>query len=291
MKLEGIGLGLRVDMAARFLEEAPDAVRWVEIHPENYIGRGGLFRSYLDRAKERWPVVTHGLSACLANTDAVAPEYLAQLGRFLGEVGTPWHSEHLCFGGGAGAFLHDLLPVPFTDEVAATVAKRFDEARAAIDVDLAFENVSYYAPQGEDGLDEARFCVEVLERTDGKMLLDVNNVYVNSRNFGFDPKAFIDLIPPERVVQMHVAGHFVRDDGLRIDTHGEAVCEDVYELLGYALRHVGPVPVLLERDNDIPPLEELLAEVERLSAIYDAATRPAASGSESAGPSQEARAR
>jgi uncharacterized protein (UPF0276 family) len=273
----GIGLGLRVDMAKRFLDEQPAAVGWVEVHPENYIGRGGLYRSYLERAMERYPVVTHGLSTCLGNTEPHDAEYLGMLRRFLGDVGTPWHSEHLCFGMGAGAALHDLLPLPFTEEAAATAAARLDEVRGGIDVELAFENVSYYAPQPsemgeESGLEEARFCVEVLERTDGKMLLDVNNVFVNSQNFGFDPKAFIDLIPPERVVQMHVAGHFVRDDGIRIDTHGTPVCEEVYELLDYTLRHVGPVPVLLERDNDIPSLEELLAEVERLNAIYESAT-------------------
>ncbi|MAQ16875.1 MAG: hypothetical protein CMN30_19040 [Sandaracinus sp.] len=279
-KAEGIGLGLRVDMAARFLDEAPESVRWVEVHPENYIGRGGLYRSYLDRARERWPVLTHGLSTCLGDTEALDTEYMGQLRGFLGEVGTGWHSEHLCFGSGAGAALHDLLPLPFTDEAARTAADRFGRVRDAIDLEFAFENVSYYAPQGDDGLDEARFCAEVLERTGGKMLLDVNNVYVNSRNFGFDPRAFIDLVPPDRVVQMHVAGHFVRDDGLRIDTHGEPVCDDVYELLGYALRHVGPVPVLLERDNDIPPLEDLLAEVERLTRIYDDAMRARETGAE-----------
>lgn len=273
----GIGLGLRVGMAERFLEEAPEAVGWVEVHPENYIGRGGRYRSLLHRAMERYPVVTHGLSTCLGNTDPNEAEYLAQLRGFLGEVGTPWHSEHLCFGSGGGAALHDLLPLPFTEEAAATAAARIDEVRSAVDVELAFENVSYYAPQpsemgGEGGLEEAKFCVEVLERTDAKILLDVNNVYVNSQNFGFDPKAFIDLIPPERVVQMHVAGHFVRDDGIRIDTHGAPVCDAVFDLLEHTLRHVGPVPVLLERDNDIPPLEELLAEVERLDAIYQRAT-------------------
>jgi uncharacterized protein (UPF0276 family) len=264
----GIGLGLRVDMAERFLAEEPESVRWVEVHPENYIGRGGLYRSYLERAMDRWPVATHGLTMCFGNAEPFERAYLDRLNAFLKEVGTPWHSDHLCFGGSGDVFMHDLLPLPFTDEAAATATQRLTEARDRLDVELAFENVSYYAPQGEDGLDEARFCAEVLERADCKILLDVNNVYVNSRNFGFDPRAFIDLIPPERVAQMHVAGHHLRDDGLRIDTHGEAVCEDVYELLDHTLRHVGPVPVLLERDNDIPSLDELLAEVRRLNAIY-----------------------
>ena len=267
--LEGIGLGLRVDMAEQFLSQAPPQVKWVEVHPENYIRRGGLYHSYLRRALERYPVATHGLTMCFGNNEPFEDDYLDDVRSFLREVGTPWHSDHLCFGSAGGAVLHDLLPLPFTEEAAHVAAQRIGEARDRLEVELAFENVSYYAPQSGDGLDEARFCVDVLQRTDCKMLLDVNNVYVNSRNFKFDPRAFVDLIPPDRVVQIHVAGHHTRDDGIRIDTHGEAVCDGVYELLAHALEHIGPVPVLLERDNDIPSLDDLLDEVDRLSQIYD----------------------
>ncbi|HJK90954.1 MAG TPA: DUF692 domain-containing protein [Polyangiaceae bacterium LLY-WYZ-15_(1-7)] len=265
---QGIGLGLRVDMAQAFLEAKPDDVAFVEVHPENYVARGGRYRQNLARAQDLYPVLTHGLTTCFGQLEPFDATYLAQLKRFLADVDTPWHSDHLCFGGAGGAFAHDLLPIPFTDEALDTVTQRFTEVRDAIDRELAFENVSYYAPMSADPLDEARFCVEVLERADAKLMLDVNNVFVNSRNFGFDPKAWIDLVPPERVVQMHVAGHLVRDDGLRIDTHGEPIPEGVYELLDYTLRRTGPRPVLLERDNNIPSLGELLAEVRRLNAIY-----------------------
>jgi len=269
----GIGIGFRMDLAEELFERAPDAVQWLELHPENYIRRGGRYRSRLAKARERWPLVTHGLTMSFGCPRPHEREYMDELRDFVREVGTPWHSDHACFGGAHGAFVHDLLPVPFTDEAVSTMVARVREAQDQLDVDVAVENVSYYAAQAEDPLLEIDFLVEVLERADARLMLDVNNVYVNSKNFGFDPKRWIDKVPTERVVQMHVAGHFVRQDGLRIDTHGEAICDDVYELLDYTLRRVGPVPVLLERDNNIPPLDVVLAEVEQLRAIYDAATR------------------
>lgn len=268
----GVGIGLRYDLATELLDRAPDAISWLEIHPENYLERGGRYQQMLDRARHKWPIVTHGLSTCLGSPGPLDAHYLRQLRSFLADVEVPWHSEHLCLGAVEDRFFHDLLPLPFTEEAAKIASERFVEVREAIDRPLALENVSYYAPQAADGLAEIDFVNEVLDRTDGALLLDVNNVYVNSRNFGFDPKSYIDRVPAERVVQIHVAGHFVRDDGLRIDTHGEAVPDDVYALLDYALRRIGPVPVLLERDNNIPPLETLLAEVDTLWKIYLRAT-------------------
>jgi uncharacterized protein (UPF0276 family) len=270
--VNGIGLGLRYDLATELLDRRPSSVSWLEIHPENYIDRGGRYGEMLDLARRDWRVVTHGLSTCLGAVEPFDVGYLKSLGRFLSDFEVPWHSEHLCLGSIDDRFFHDLLPLPFTEEAAKVAVQRLTEVRDVIDVPLALENVSYYAPQGPDGLAEADFVVEVLERADAKLLLDVNNIYVNSRNFGFDPRAYIDKLPAQRVVQIHVAGHFVRDDGVRIDTHGEPVPDDVYELLDYALTKVGPVPVLLERDNNVPPLDELLAEVDVLWKIYREAT-------------------
>ncbi|MDH3202721.1 MAG: DUF692 domain-containing protein [Myxococcales bacterium] len=270
--VNGIGLGLRYDLATEFLERRPKSVSWVEVHPENYVERGGRYAEILDLARRDWPVVTHGLSTCFGALEPADEGYLSDLRAFLNDLEVPWHSEHLCIGAANARFFHDLLPLPFTDEAVATSAQRICEMRDALDVPIALENVSYYAPEAADGLDEAEFVVEVLERADAKLLLDVNNVYVNARNFGFDPEAYIDKIPVGRVVQIHVAGHLVRDDGLRIDTHGEPVPDDVYRLLEYALRKVGPVPVLLERDNNVPALEELLVEIDQLWAIYERAT-------------------
>ena len=271
-EVNGIGLGLRYDLASELLERRPATVSWIELHPENYVNRGGRYQEMLELARRDWPIVTHGLSTCLGAVEPFDAEYLGNLREFFSGLEVPWHSEHLCFGGVDDRFFHDLLPLPFTDEAARTAAQRLTEARDAIGVPLALENVSYYAPQGPDGLAEADFVVEVLEQADAKLLLDVNNIYVNSRNFDFDPKAYIDKIPAERVVQIHVAGHFIRDDGLRIDTHGEPIPGDVYQLLDYTLRKTGAVPVLLERDTNIPPLDELLSEVDELWTIYRSAT-------------------
>ena len=271
-EVSGIGIGLRYDLATELLDRRPDTVSWVEVHPENYVERGGRYQEMLELALREWPVITHGLSNCLGAIEPFDSKYLAELREFLSDVEVPWHSEHLCLGGVDDRFFHDLLPLPFTEEAASIAAQRLSEVRDAIDRPLALENVSYYAPQGNDGLAEADFVVEVLERADAKLLLDVNNIYVNSRNFGFDPQAYIDKIPKDRVVQIHVAGHQVRDDGLRIDTHGEPVPNEVYALIDYTIRRIGPVPVLLERDNKIPPLGELLAEVDLLCSIYRDAT-------------------
>lgn len=274
-RVQGVGLGLRYDLATELLERRPETVSWLEIHPENYVKRGGRYQEMLDLARQDWPIVTHGLSTCLGALEPFDARYLRELRSFLSDIEVPWHSEHLCLGGVQDRFFHDLLPLPFTDEAARIASQRLIEVRDAIDLPLALENASYYAPQCDDGLAEADFVVEVLERADANLLLDVNNIYVNGRNFDFDPKAYIDKIPTDRVVQIHVAGHFVRDDGLRIDTHGEPVPNAVYELLDYALRKIGPVPVLLERDNNVPPLDELLAEIDELWKIYRGATEGA----------------
>jgi len=271
-ELRGIGLGLRYDLGTELFERQPETISWLEIHPENYLNRGGRYQEMLDLARRDWPIVTHGLSTCLGAPEPFDARYLRELRTFLSDIEVPWHSEHLCLGGVGDRFFHDLLPLPFTEETARIASQRLIEVRDVIDLPLALENASYYAPQCADGLAEADFVVDVLERADAKLLLDVNNIYVNSRNFDFDPKAYIDKIPVDRVVQIHVAGHFVRDDGLRIDTHGEPVPDDVYQLLDYTLRKIGPVPVLLERDNNVPPLDELLAEVDELWSIYRNAT-------------------
>ncbi len=268
--VEGVGLGLRHDLAKELLERRPDEVRWLEIHPENYVARGGRFQLNLEQAMDRWPIVTHGLTCGVGTTSPFDPAYTRQLRDLLALVDAPFHSEHLCFGGIDDTFLHDLLPLPFNQESVRTAAARARELRDAIERPLAIENVSYYAdPLDPGGWTEPEFLLEILEAADAKLLLDVNNVYVNSLNHGFDPRPYIDRMPRDRVVQIHVAGHFTGDDGVIIDTHGEDVCEGVYELLGYAIARLGPVPVLLERDQNIPSLDALLEEVRRLTAIYD----------------------
>jgi hypothetical protein len=274
-RIEGIGIGYRHAMAQRTLEQAVPQIRWLEIHPENYVQRGGRFRHMLERARERFPLVTHGLTMGFGAVEPAEDAYVRPLRAFLHEIGAPWHSEHLCFSGTDGVMLHDLLPLPFTRESVATAVARIREARDRLELPIAVENISYYAQAGHCEMSELDFLLEVLEQADAKLLLDVNNVFVNGKNHRFDPRSYIDRVPSERVVQIHVAGHHVRKDALVIDTHGEAVCDGVYELLEYTLRRVGPVPVLLERDQNFPPFAELVAEVERLDDIYRRATEGA----------------
>jgi uncharacterized protein (UPF0276 family) len=270
--VEGIGIGLRYAMAEATLSRDVPGLRWLEVHPENYVARGGRFRHILERAAEKFPFATHGLTLGFGAAEPAEASYMRALREFLHGIGVPWHSEHLCFSGSGGVMVHDLLPLPFSREAVHTASARIAEARDQLELPIAIENISYYATLGsEQEMSEQDFLLEVLERADCKLLLDVNNVFVNSKNHRFDPRAYIDRIPAERVVQIHVAGHHVRPDELIIDTHGEAVRDEVFELLEYALERVGPVPVLLERDQGFPEFDEIVAEVARLDAIYQRA--------------------
>ncbi|MFI5308516.1 MAG: DUF692 family multinuclear iron-containing protein [Polyangiales bacterium] len=274
-RVEGIGIGFRYAMARGTLESDVPEIRWLEIHPENYVQRGGRFRQALESAAERWPIVTHGLTLGFGAVEPAEDAYVEPLRSFLHGLGVPWHSEHLCFSGSDGVMVHDLLPLPFSREAVRTAIARIRELRDRLELDVAIENISYYTSAGPSEMAEVDFLLEVLEGADAKLLLDVNNVFVNSKNHGFDPRAYIDRMPAPRVVQLHIAGHFVRDDSLIIDTHGEPVRDEVYDLLDHTLRRVGRVPVLLERDQNFPPFAELVAEVKRLDAIYQRATQSA----------------
>ncbi len=264
----GIGLGLRQGLASDlFASELPE-LRFVEIHPENYLRRGGRFRVMLARARERWPVLTHGLTLGFGAVEPAPHSYTRELRDFLRELDAPFHSEHLCFSSADGVMLHDLMPLPFRKEAIDTAVLRIRELRDTLERPVAIENVSYYAHPGQPHMSEVEFLLEVLERSDAKLLLDVNNVFVNAKNHGFDPYAYLDRIPAQRVVQLHVAGHTVRKDGLILDTHGEPVQDAVYALLAHTLRRTGPRPVLLERDQSFPKFEVLAQEVKRLDVLY-----------------------
>ncbi len=273
--VEGVGLGLRAPLFRDLMSRAPAALRWVEVSPENHLGRGGFFEAMLAETRARYPVVTHGVSLGLGDREPPARDLLRAMRGFLEAVQTPWHSDHLCFGAVDGAHLHDLLPLPLTEESVGRVVDRVRLLEDALGLPIAVENISWYAHPGEAEMDEADFLGEITARSGALLLLDVNNAYVNARNRGGDAREFIRRIPADRVVQMHVAGHLVAADGFRLDTHGEAVCDDVYGLLAYTLSRTGPVPVLLERDGGFPPWDELVAELERLDAIVRASTQAA----------------
>ncbi|QQR91162.1 MAG: DUF692 domain-containing protein [Myxococcales bacterium] len=274
-RLNGIGLGLRYPLAEALFANKPKALRFVEVHPENYLARGGRFEAMLEQAQEHWPVLSHGLSLGFGNLEAFDPDYTKKLRRFLNEnVKVPWHSEHLCFTQVAGQHLHDLLPLPFTKEAIEVSVRRIKELQDALCLPVAIENVSYYADILPPAMPEIEFLLEVLDKSDALLLLDVNNVYVNSENHRFDPRQYIDQIPPQRVAHMHMAGHWRRKNGSIVDTHAEAICEDVYALFEHTMKRMGPKPVLLERDDNFPDFKELEAEVGRLHAIYQRATLP-----------------
>jgi hypothetical protein len=245
-----------------------------EVSPENLIGDGSREVRHAEAVLERDPAITHGLALSLGGFDPWDRAYLADLDRLILRIGSPWHSEHLCFTSVDGVFTHELLPLPFTRTMARHAAQRARDLQRFLSVPLLLENITYYAELGQAALDEADFITDVLEDADCGWLLDVNNVYVNSLNFGFDPKAWLARTPLHRVRQMHIAGH-AAFDGLVIDTHGTPVIDPVAELMQWALARIGrAVPVLLERDNHIPDLEDLLAERAHLQAAYDRVFAP-----------------
>jgi uncharacterized protein (UPF0276 family) len=242
------------------------------------VGRGGHVTAQLDRLRERYPLLSHGLTMSLAGTEPFDAEYMQSLRAFLSEMKSPWHSDHLCFSiAGGGRVLHDLLPPKMTRASATRTADRVRRAQDALGVKMAVENISFYLPAGADEMHEADFVGEVCEQADCGLMLDVNNVYVNSVNFGFDANDWLARAPLERVVQMHVAGGEWVDDiegagKTMIDSHGTDVPDPVLDLFERALARTGPVPVIVERDQAIPPLADLLKEVERVRAVWMRAT-------------------
>ncbi|MBK6921026.1 MAG: DUF692 domain-containing protein [Deltaproteobacteria bacterium] len=268
----GVGLGLRAAFIERIERgEADGRVAFLEVAPENYMHRGGKAPRRLAAIAERIPVISHGLMMSLGSTDPFDDAYFTDLRDFLARIDAPWHSDHLCWSGVDGALLHDLLPVPFTTASATRIASRVREAQDRLGRTMAVENVSWYLQLGAPQKDEPEFVTEVLERADCQLMLDVNNVFVNSANHGFDPYDWLRKVPLDRVIQLHIAGHDRWEDDLIVDTHGNTVRPEVYDLLAWVIERTGPKPVVLERDSDIPPLPTLLDEVARIDEVYQAA--------------------
>ena len=268
--LGGVGLGLRWD----FLEDVVDgpdlAIDFFEVSPENYMRRGGYYPAQLEKLRARYPLVTHGLTLSIGAHDEPDAEYLRELAEEIARVGSPFHSDHLCFSSAGPRSLHELLPLAQSRENLKRVAERAQRLPDILGVPFALENITYYVHPGRPELSELEFLNGVLAESDAGLLLDVNNVYVNSLNHGFDPRAFLRSLDLSRVVEIHVAGHTRKPSGLVLDTHGTPVADPVLELLAFTLSLTGPRPVLLERDNDVPPLAELVQEVQTLRAIYAA---------------------
>jgi len=265
--LGGVGLGLRWEFLEEVLDGPQEDVAFFEVSPENYLGRGGYYPYALERIAERYPIVTHGLSLSLGAIAEPDPAYLSALRTEIARLNPPWHSDHLCFSTAGERVLHDLLPLKFSEENVERVALRARRVAAFLERPFAIENITYYVHPGEPEMSELAFLQRVLERSEVGLLLDVNNVYVNSQNHGFDPYAFIAQLPLERVLEIHVAGHHQLEDGMLLDTHGTAVADPVLELLEWTIERAGPVPILLERDSDVPELSELLREVGQLREL------------------------
>ena len=261
----GAGLGLRRGLLDQLMADPPAEVDFLEVAPENWIHVGGALKKKFRFFTERYPFVTHGLSLSIGAPSPLNETLLHDVRGFMKEHGIRFYSEHLSYTGDDGQ-LYDLMPIPFTEEAARYVAERIRRAQDILGERMAVENVSYYAPS-DNTLTEAEFTNLVLEEADCDLLLDVNNIFVNSINHGYDALEFMHAMPAERVKYFHVAGHYVESEDLRIDTHGDAVSDPVWELLAKAYRHFGPVPTLLERDFNLPPMEDLLGEIRRIKAL------------------------
>lgn len=261
----GFGLGLRTQHFHDVLETTPE-VDWFEIISENFMVAGGKPKYYLHQIRERYPMVMHGVSMSIGSTDPLDMNYLQKLKSLINEVQPEWVSDHLCWTGLEGINSHDLLPMPYTEEAIDHVAGRIREVQDYLGRQLLIENVSSYISYAESCMNEWEFYSEVVERADCLMLLDVNNIYVSSRNHNFDARAYIDAINPARVRQFHLAGH--SDFGTHvIDTHDHDVPDPVWALYRKAIERFGPVSTMIERDDNIPALAELVAELDIARSI------------------------
>ena len=268
----GAGLGLRRTLLGSLLAMDQGSVDFMEVAPENWIGVGGRFGRQFRELTERYPVVLHGLSLDIGGPDPIDTELVRAVKTLMQEIGAPFYSEHLTYCAAEG-HLYDLLPIPFTEEAVLYVADRVRQVQDIIGQPLVLENASYYAQPHSD-MSEAEFIRAVLSESGCDLLLDVNNIYVNSINHGYDAIDFLDALPLERTRYIHVAGHYDEADDLKVDTHGADVIDPVWALLAQAYQRLGPVPTLLERDFNLPPLAELLLEVEQVRSLQRAASAP-----------------
>lgn len=268
--VSGCGMGLRrglFDAYDEFEQDMSQAVSFVECAPENWIGVGGRWAKRFRAMLDKYPVVCHGLSLSIGGPAPFDMAYLNQLKEFLDDIDARSYSDHLSYCGDMGQ-LYDLMPIPFTEEAVHYVAGRIRHVQDVLERQIAVENVSYYAAPSPE-MTETAFINHVVEEADCKFLLDVNNIYVNSINHRYDPVEFLRSMPGERADYIHIAGHKVEAEDLRVDTHAAAIIDPVYELLKEAYEAFGVMPTLLERDFNFPPFDELLGEIDAISSIQE----------------------
>lgn len=263
----GYGLGLRKEHYETVLSEQPD-VDWFEIISENYMVEGGKALDYLTRIRENYPMVMHGVSMSIGSTEALNLDYLKQLKTLIKRVEPEWISDHLCWTGVNGLNLHDLMPLPYTEEAIQHVADRVSKVQDYLGRQMLLENVSSYVSYSDSQMNEWEFLSEVANRADCLILLDINNIYVSAYNHNFAPYTYLHAIPSERVYQFHLAGHS-HENNLIIDTHDHPIADPVFELYAAAVKHYGRVSTMIERDDHIPPLNELLSELDQVRQISE----------------------
>ncbi|SDZ86294.1 hypothetical protein SAMN05660964_00441 [Thiothrix caldifontis] len=264
--LHGAGLGFRRDHLIALEQQVPDCIDFFEIAPENWIGTDLVSAKRLRTFTERYPFVCHGLSLSLGGLTPLNKELLTQLKQFMQQHNIPLYTEHLSWCSDHGQ-LYDLLPIPFTDDAIKHTVARIRQTQDLLGQRIGIENASFYLQAPISEMDEATFINTVLEEADCLLHLDVNNVYVNSVNHAYDPYEFLRKLPKERVVYLHMAGHYQQEPNLLIDTHGAAVIDPVWELLDFTYTEFGVFPTLLERDYNIPALQELIPEVQHIASL------------------------
>ena len=268
--VSGAGLGLRRPIADKLKGLPEGEIDFMEIAPENWIHVGGALGKKLRYFTERYPFLIHGLSLSIGSPAPLDEQLVRDIKVFMAEHNILMYSEHLSYCGDDGQ-LYDLMPIPFTEDAVKYVSERVRRVQDILEQRMALENVSYYAPT-DTSMSEADFLLAVLEEADCDLMLDINNIVVNSINHCYDPHEFLYQMPAERIRYFHQAGHFVEDEDLRIDTHGAAVSDQAWQLLADAYAHFGPVPTLLERDFNFPPTQELLAELNHIRRLQNVAT-------------------
>lgn len=263
----GFGLGLRTQHYDAILSENP-AVDWFEIITDNYLVPGGKPHYYLDQIRERYPIVMHGVSLSIGSVDPLDMDYLKQVKALDARIKPAWISDHLCWTGVNGLNTHDLLPLPYTQETINHVASRLRQVQDYLGQPILIENASSYLTYKQSEMTEWEFLAEIVRQSGCYILLDVNNIYVSSVNHEFNPLDYLHAIPAERVIQIHLAGHSNQGDYI-IDTHDAPIVPAVWDLYAAAIQHLGSVSTMIERDDNIPPLSDLLCELEQAKKIAE----------------------
>jgi hypothetical protein len=263
--IKGFGLGFRREMSSEIDLLSESDVNFVEVAPENWMRLGGEFEGLLNSVTKHKPLVCHGLSLSIGSPDQLDTAFVRELGEFFSKHKVQIYSEHLSFCS-ANGHMYDLMPLPFTQEMVQHVVDRVKRVQDILQMNIALENVSYYLSLNNQ-MSELEFLLQVLEGADCQLLLDVNNVYVNSINHSYDPKTYINALPSSRIAYGHIAGHYDEAEDLKVDTHGSDVIEPVWELLKHSYQVHGVFPTLLERDFNIPPMEALIEEAKLIGKI------------------------